>query len=74
MEQAIQTFIDRWSKSAGAERANYQLFLAELCDVLAVPRPEPTGDDDADNAYVFERGVRFDNRDGTYSTKRIDLY
>jgi len=72
--EAIQPFIDRWSKSAGAERANYQLFLSELCDVLAVARPEPTVDHDADNAYVFERGVRFDNRDGTWSTGRIDLY
>jgi hypothetical protein len=38
---AIQRFIQRWGKSAGAERANYQLFLAELCDALAVPRPDP---------------------------------
>lgn len=74
MEHALSPFIDRWSKSAGAERANYQLFLSELCDVLGVPRPEPTVDDDAHNAYVFERGVRFDNRDGTHTTKRIDLY
>jgi hypothetical protein len=71
---AIARFIQRWSRSAGAERANYQLFLAELCDVLDVPRPDPTVEDDADNAYVFERSVRFDNRDGTYSTGRIDLY
>ena len=73
-EHSIQSFIERWSQSGGAERANYQLFLAELCDVLAVPRPDPTTDDDAQNAYVFERSVRFDNRDGTHSTKRIDLY
>jgi hypothetical protein len=71
---AVQRFIDRWSRSAGAERANYQLFLSELCDVLEVARPEPTVDDDAHNAYVFERSVRFDNRDGTWSIKRIDLY
>jgi SAM-dependent methyltransferase len=70
----IEHFIDRWSRSAGAERANYQLFLAELCDVLAVDRPDPTVEDDAHNAYVFERSVRFDNRDGTWSTGRIDLY
>ena len=73
-EQPIQTFITRWSKSGGAERANYQLFLSELCDVLDVPRPEPTVQDDSQNSYVFERNVEFDNRDGTRSTKRIDLY
>jgi len=70
----IQAFITRWAKSGGAERANYQLFLSELCDVLQVPRPDPTVEDDSQNAYVFERNVRFDNLDGTHSTKRIDLY
>ena len=70
----IQAFITRWAKSGGAERANYQLFLSELCDVLEVPRPNPTVEDDSQNAYVFERNVRFDNLDGTHSTKRIDLY
>jgi len=67
-------FIKRWSKSGGAERANYQLFLSELCDELQVPRPEPTVEDDSQNAYVFERSVLFDNLDGTHSTRRIDLY
>jgi hypothetical protein len=70
----IQAFITRWANSGGAERANYQLFLAELCDVVEVPRPDPTVEDDSQNAYVFERNVRFDNLDGTHSTKRIDLY
>ncbi len=73
-EDPHQAFIDRWKKSGGAERANYQLFLAELCDVLDVPRPEPTVDDDSQNAYVFEKNVVFDNGDGTSSTRRIDLY
>jgi len=27
--------------SGGSEQANAQLFLAELCDVLDLPRPEP---------------------------------
>ena len=27
-------FIQRWQNSAAAERANYQLFLSELCDYL----------------------------------------
>jgi hypothetical protein len=31
-------FIARWQKSGAAERANYQLFLSELCDLLGVPR------------------------------------
>ena len=73
-DAVVSAFIERWSKSGGAERANYQLFLTELCDVLGVPRPDPTRPDDHENAYVFERNVQFDNLDGTFSTGRIDLY
>src|SRR4051794_13182285 len=67
-------FIHRWEASGAAERANYALFLTELCDLLSVPRPEPTRPDDAENAYVFERAVTFQNGDGTTSAGRIDLY
>ena len=70
----LEVFLDRWSHSGGAEHANYQLFLGELCDILAVPRPNPTVPDDDQNAYVFERQVIFQNPDGTRSYGRIDLY
>lgn len=71
---AVADFIRRWEASGAAERANYQLFLSELCDLLGVVRPEPTRPDDRDNAYVFERSVTFRHGDGTTSTGRIDLY
>lgn len=71
---SIAVFIDRWQKSAAAERANYQGFLSELCDVLGVARPDPTVPNDAHNAYVFERSVTFHNVDGSTSIGRIDLY
>ncbi|MDJ0756021.1 MAG: hypothetical protein QNJ45_21010 [Ardenticatenaceae bacterium] len=67
---AIDAFIDRWTASQAAERANYQLFLSELCDILDVNRPDPTTGLETDNAYAFEKSVR--TREG--STKRIDLY
>ena len=70
----LSAFLDRWEASGAAERANYALFLSELCDVLGVPRPEPTGQDDAHNAYVLERAVPFQNPDGSTTVKRIDLY
>jgi len=70
----IAGFITRWTASGAAERANYQLFLSELCDALTMPRPEPSRDRDALNEYVFERAVVFDNGDGTTTTKFIDLY
>ena len=71
----VETFIGRWTaREGGAERANYQMFLAELCDVLGVPRPQPAGADTALNDYVFERAVRTRDSDDVASSKRIDLY
>ncbi|MCB2380502.1 hypothetical protein LGH70_23110, partial [Hymenobacter sp. BT635] len=66
-------FEARWRVSGGAERANYGLFLQDLCDLLQVPRPDPTTDHPAQDAYVLERAVQFDDG-GRKSTGRIDLY
>ena len=71
---ALNAFITRWSRAQAAERANYQLFLSELCDVLEVPRPDPAGPDTEANAYVFERAVPLHHSDGRTTTGRIDLY
>jgi hypothetical protein len=73
-EAAVSTFIARWSAAQSAERANYVLFLSELCDILEVPRPEPASDATEHNAYVFERAVPLHQRDGKTTTGRIDLY
>ena len=70
----IDAFIKRWEHTGAAERANYQIFLSELCVELDVEPPHPTLPDDALNAYVFEKSVRFPNRDGSVSLGRIDLY
>ncbi|MBZ6078155.1 class I SAM-dependent DNA methyltransferase [Microvirga puerhi] len=72
---AIETFIKRWTtREGGAERANYQMFLSELCDILGVARPEPSGNERDHNDYVFERAVRPRGTEGTSAPKRIDLY
>jgi hypothetical protein len=70
----LEAFIARWGTSAGAERANYQIFLAELCDVLGLPRPDPSVADEAANTYVFDKAVSFPLPDGKTTTKYIDLY
>ena len=70
----IDGFFRRWEASGAAERANYSMFLNELCDLLDVPRPDPAGPDDEKNAYVFECAVPFPNPDGSTTVKRIDLY
>jgi hypothetical protein len=67
-------FITRWKASGAGERANCQLFLSELCDLIGVARPNPTRDDDRLNLYVFERTVIFPRAYGAVSTGRIDLY
>ncbi|WP_375438125.1 class I SAM-dependent DNA methyltransferase [uncultured Hymenobacter sp.] len=67
-------FEARWQHSGGAERANYGLFLNDLCDLLGVPRPDATTDNPAQDAYVLERAVTFDDGAGKKSTGRIDLY
>jgi hypothetical protein len=71
----VEEFITRWTaREGGAERANYQMFLSELCDVLDVPRPDPAGADREQNDYVFERAVRPRGSESTKNPKRIDLY
>src|SRR5271157_4642110 len=67
-------FIERWQNSGAAERANYQLFLSELCDYLGVSRPNPAVGDVRLDEYVFERPVTFRHPTGLSSTGFIDLY
>ena len=71
---AIENFIAAWQASGGAERANCHTFIHELCDLLGVPRPEPTRPDDRDNGYVFERTVTLQHGDGSAVPNYIDLY
>lgn len=67
-------FIERWSGVQSSEKSNAQSFLAELCDVLDVPRPDPADPDNERNAYVFERLVTFHHAGGKTSPGWIDLY
>ncbi len=69
-EADIQAFIARWQTSGAAERANYQLFLAELCDLIEVEHPHPKKAQESENTYVFEKAVPSPH--GT--TNFIDLY
>jgi len=70
----IAEFIARWSYADGGERANYQLFLTELCQLLKLPQPDPAGASTEQNAYVFERRVDIHNPDGSSNRGFIDLY
>jgi len=49
-DKAAEAFVARWSGVGGSERANYQLFITELCGLLGVPLPGPASDEAADSA------------------------
>ena len=74
VEQKVETFIERWSGVTGTERANYQLFLTQLCEILDLPQPEPASSDTEKNAYVFERVVEIRTPAGEITRGFIDLY
>ncbi|PWR23930.1 class I SAM-dependent DNA methyltransferase [Zavarzinia compransoris] len=70
----IDAFIARWAPSGGGERSNFQGFVLEICDLLALPRPQPSTPDDGLNDFVFERPVTTCHEDGSSTPGFIDLY
>jgi len=71
----IEKFIARWrANEGGAERANYVLFLTELCTLLDLPQADPADATHERNDYVFERAVTFRDEAGRTGHGRIDLY
>jgi SAM-dependent methyltransferase len=75
MQGKIDRFIERWqTNTGGQERANYAMFLIELCQLLGVQSPDAAGAQHEFNDYAFERVVRETTRDGAATLKRIDLY
>lgn len=74
MSSQVDTFITRWQKSGAAERSNYALFLSELCDLLDVPRPDPSSEQNEENDYVIDRAFTRSDKDGSTSTVYLDLY
>ena len=67
-------FLARWRDPAGSERANTQVFVTELCELLGVERPAPAGEGNARVATVFEYGVAFRHPDGSTTKGFIDAY
>jgi len=70
----VEAFIAHWQgREGGQERANYQLFLIRLCDLLGLPEPDAASATHEHNDYVFERVVQ-KQHDDERSLGRIDLY
>lgn len=70
MSDAIDAFIEHWSKAEASERANSQGFLIALADLLALPRPS----NDHHDGYSFEFPVKIPRGDGTSTQGFLDLY
>ncbi|MBI5549135.1 MAG: hypothetical protein HY901_35060 [Deltaproteobacteria bacterium] len=70
----LAQFTKEWASSSGSERASFQHFLLDLCDVLGVARPaKPTGDPTKDH-YTFEHDAKMPLEGGAVSLGRMDLY
>lgn len=65
-----EAFIARWQGVSASELATSQSFIIDLCELLDVPRPHPTPEQD----YMFERPVTFSYADGSTSAGRVDCY
>jgi hypothetical protein len=49
----VEAFIKRWQgQEGGQERANYALFLTELCGLLGLGQPDPASAAHESNDYV----------------------
>ena len=70
----LTDFIERWSRSSAAERANKDAFLLELCEALGVERPKPMTGVPDDDRYVFEKDVVIVHEGDKRTIGRIDLY
>ncbi len=69
LHQDLKSLAARWADVPAGERANAQLYLAQLTAALGVESPRPRG-----SGYEFEYPVKVVSRDGRESTNFIDLY
>lgn len=69
ISDALRKLAARWVDAKARERANYVLYLGELCAALGVEGPRPAG-----SGYEYEFPVKVINRDGKEATNFIDLF
>ncbi|MEP6778663.1 MAG: type IIL restriction-modification enzyme MmeI, partial [Gemmatimonadaceae bacterium] len=76
-KKLLRELTQRWTNVGAAERANYQLYVVDLCKAIGVegPRPAANAAHVADGiSYQFEFPVKTTNRDGMIATNFVDLY
>jgi hypothetical protein len=69
IDRQLRDLAARWADVPAGERANAQLYLAELALALDVEPPQPRG-----SGYEFELPVKVVSRDGKESVNFIDLF
>ncbi len=67
----VEKFIARWSVAPISERADYQNFVRDVCDLVGTA---PPGQQGSDISYTFERRVDFQHDDGTSTAGFVDCY
>lgn len=66
---ALTRLAERWAGVKASERANYQLYLGELCAALGVEGPRPAG-----SGYEYEFPVKVLGREGNETSNFVDLF
>ncbi|TKC99643.1 class I SAM-dependent DNA methyltransferase [Polyangium fumosum] len=66
---ALRKLAERWVDAKARERANYQLYLGELCKALGVEGPRPAG-----SGYEYEFPVKVIDRTGKETSNFVDLF
>lgn len=74
IDDSAEAFISRWQDIGGGERANYQMFLTELCNLIGTDSPNPATGQSRNDGYVFERKIIAHGDDDTITANYIDLY
>ena len=66
---ALRKLVERWTGAKARERANYQLYLGELCAALDVEGPRPAG-----SGYEYEFPIKVVDREGKEGSNFVDLF
>jgi len=66
---ALRKLVARWTGVKARERANYQLYLGELCAALDVEGPRPAG-----SGYEYEFPIKVVDREGKEGSNFVDLF
>jgi hypothetical protein len=66
---SLRKLVERWTGAKARERANYQLYLGELCAALEVEGPRPAG-----SGYEYELPIKVVDREGKEGSNFVDLF